>query len=1146
MIFKATRRLGLIIYYLTCVLVIVVCVLLLSLRYFLNPALANQKERIGLELQRLLTDHPGAEVRIGDITFGTNIYRNFLNIDEVSVIDGDAGNELSYIENVYIEMSYPGLYRRLRGEQMSSPVRLVLLNPRLSVVRRADGGLSVGGLRVDADKAIPAGWKIPLGQVIVDNAAISFEDMTGEFESQTLTHIDFAAEHQSGDILFSLKGTGQSFGNVRLTAQVDERALTTANPAGAGFHFELGLFSFESGELRFDRGILRVLGSGTLGKSGADIHYKAFLSQGSLASEGGAVSATQGSMNGRLKVDRSPARGWTVRNASGVELSGIEADIPAAIMHPQKIDSLTASFGFVHSSAGWRAMVQDATAENKEARLGFTFEATGGPAEPVRIDFAGSSRTPMAATLASKYLPTDATETVAAWLDAAVRKGSVASVDVSVRGRPEEFPYAGGEDGEFRLAIRFEGADFEYWPGWPALSAAEGAVVFEDKQMRISLDAGTVGGIDVAGSQALIPDLLVFDEQVLVTLVGKAGGGALLAAIDTLPPLKRFDLTRQVELLTKADVSVGIGIPIRRVEDISVEGRFGLNGGEMRLPGLGSIGGRPFALDDLDLDVTFSKQTAQVRGAGSFLENRTQVDAEIGFEGWQAELATSARIEEWLAKTGSFMGQEIVKGSTSIVVRAASDGTLELTSDLLGVEVALPAPLGKPASEARPVRLVRRTDATTVDYGKGLLQMRLLSDGLNTRVLAGINKEAPAAEVPGDYVLRGAMSGVDLDPWLDYATAEGGDRGHVDVMLETSDATFGGRVNKWFRIEMSADKLGTAITVDAEHVAGALTISRNEDGELVAVANLDRLRIGEEKDNDEEEEPAEEAGEERPPPRNFPELPRLVLAAQEVQVGKRNFGKISIEGSPSAGTWTLERLVSERGENILSAAGTSAMEGDPRSAINFTMAIGDIQQFMRDWGAEEEAVSEGQAEISGQVSWNDSLLRPAFDVMDGEVTLVAHNARFANAKTGIFKLMRLLTPDVFLNLGFSETLREGIKFESVSADFRIRQGFMSTENLVAASDDISVELSGGTDLDKETLDFRGKVRPGLAAVNALLGATMIATAPAAPVSAIVGWLAGKILKEPIDAIKEPFFDIGSYEYRIIGTWDEPVYEEIRS
>jgi len=172
-----------------------------------------------------------------------------------------------------------------------------------------------------------------------------------------------------------------------------------------------------------------------------------------------------------------------------------------------------------------------------------------------------------------------------------------------------------------------------------------------------------------------------------------------------------------------------------------------------------------------------------------------------------------------------------------------------------------------------------------------------------------------------------------------------------------------------------------------------------------------------------------------------------------------------------------------------------------------------------------------------------ALLDPSPGTMGGQLSLVAERARFARADSGIFKLFQLLSPDAFLSLGFTETLREGILFERVEGTVAIERGTMRSESIMASSKDLSVELTGTADLADESLDFRARVQPGVAAVNALLGGAALVTAPAAPLAAVVGWVAGKIFEEPLNAIKQPFSEIGAYEYTITGTWDDPVYEE---
>lgn len=1133
-----TRRALLALYHTACAAVSLAAIALLALRLAAPLLLEQRKPEIEANIAAVFG---GATASIGDISVEANASGVFLRVDDVSVVDGSSGESLLAAQRVLAELS-----TGLLADSPDAPLRVALIGPRLTVAREADGSFSVAGLR-PRPGMVSAEWGALAGaHYALREAEITLLDRTGAYPELLLSNFLLNATHRPGEFVIAMQADSPNFTGAVLHARIDDRTIGSPAEWEGGFRIGLDTPSATLGGLRWSNGSLRATAEGTIrdGRIRADL--QGTLENSELAMGEGGYSAGSGRFSGTLELSLAPSSAGegpeapTADLSVAVDLADVRVDAPAVMHHPVDLSGLSGVVSLAGTADDWHAHIENGRAESPLASAVFRLSAAGDSSEAHDIRLSVRSDRPVDARDTRLLLPTTVDTDVSLWLDTAIRRGSITAVEARMRGHPLDFPYASGESGEFRLAFAFEDADFDYWPGWPGISGAKGTLLFVDKRMGCVIEEGRIGDVDISGSAVTVPDLLVFDERVHVSLAGRSASEALLAGLQELPPLAGRDLASAVELSGESSVTVDIEIPIRHADDTVVAGTVTLAGNRARLPGQDFVGGAPLELTETDATVGFDKEDITVSGNGRLLGKRARVEASLGGDRWSGSLQTRVRVEEWLEELGSPGLAGIIDGETMVAIRKSSDAPLSLSSELIGVRVALPHPLGKGRTERLPLSVVLGERTAEIGYGDGLVRALVPVGEAGGGIRVGINRAAPDADGAEGVALAGRASQADLDEWLALlGDAEGGDGTGIRATLELEDAVLLGRENSFARIGVESSADGSLrVSIDAEHVSGTVSAGPDQQGEPLIRADFEHIGIGKKDDGEDE-------GDDGQPdrvPGNFPRLPQIVLAAAKVEVGNRSFEKVTLEGGPRGAVWALERLESENAGHRLTASGSSTMEGVPHSQVTFGMQIEDAPGFIESWGGDTSAIIGGVASIEGDVAWGDSLLEPDPRTMGGSARLGANATRIMKSDTGFLKLLQLITPDLFLNLGFTETLQEGILFDTIEGSFSIERGVLSTEDFVASSPDLTVGLSGSTDLEEETLDFRGRIRPGVAAVNAVIGVSLLTATPA---TALLGWLAQKIFEEPINAIKEPFADVGSYEYTVRGTWDEPEYEEVR-
>ncbi len=1132
---KKTRAILLGLYYAGCLLAVAVSMFVLLASYATDLWIERNKKEIEAKVSELFSDTQAVQTSIESISFATNILKTHLHLKNIMVFSKNQDAEMLSISDAYVELSF-----EMFSDTRQLPLKVIVVKPRLLIKRLKDGSLQVAGINLapGIDNSHPK--PILPGRVTLEDAEVAFVDETGQYPSLDLQNIDLDLQFDQQRLLAALSAETENTSGGKLLLEIDTQTLLNSGDEGGEFHFELHAPSISHGFFSFSSESLKAFGVGTVRNGSIELKLDGLMEQGHLSLPGMNYESSRGILEGTLQASFEKDT-YAVNVDSSllrIELKDAVANMQGAMRHPVPMSSLKASVVLSGSFEHWSADIPVAVASNPDVKVAVTASFRGYGDEISHMDMIARSFGTLSHDKVHKYLPALADDEVAAWLELALVGGQIYPLTATVRGYPGDAPFANGETGAFRLAIPFKEADFNYWPDWPSISKASGVLTFEGKTMALDLESAFLHGIDIGGSSAQIPDLLVFDEQLHVDLQGQAAGNDLLAVIAAIPPLAEKRIADQLTLGGETLASVKIILPIRHNEDLSVDGDIRLNDSLIGLSNQSFVGELPFEMSNVNAYLKFNESKATVSAQGTLVGKSASLSATLGIDSWESFLEISdVSAKDWLRKADLETFAEGVQGNATVRVEKSSGGPTILSSKLVGVGIDLPTPLGKVQNEKAPLTVILHQDGSIgANYRDGLLKVRM-SD---SQTLIGLNQNPPGEGFAEEIVVRGTLQNISLDSWLALTGGkmENG-LSSINASLAITDAVVFERPNSWFRVKMLTTPEGEiSVSIDGEHVAGSAML-QEPDGETVINADFKRVRIGSDKKEDEVNE-SHRLQEE--PRINFPDLPRIVFISENVMIGRKNYGKVLIEGAPLGSRWMLEKLTAENHGNRMTATGYSTIRGVPKTEIRFEMEITDLGSLMSDWGAHEANVNEGTASLNGTLSWDSSLLDPSIGTMHGKISLAANDTRLTKVDTGLFSILRLLTPDTFLSLGFTENLRDGLLFETIRANFRITKGIMDTDNFEAEADDINFKFSGQADLDNETLDFKGRIQPGIVAINALLGVTAIASGSS---SALIGWLGGKIFEEPLSAIKKQFSEIGAYEYTITGKWDDPIYTEIK-
>lgn len=173
--------------------------------------------------------------------------------------------------------------------------------------------------------------------------------------------------------------------------------------------------------------------------------------------------------------------------------------------------------------------------------------------------------------------------------------------------------------------------------------------------------------------------------------------------------------------------------------------------------------------------------------------------------------------------------------------------------------------------------------------------------------------------------------------------------------------------------------------------------------------------------------------------------------------------------------------------------------------------------------------------ISGQLQWIGAPFDAKIKHLRGDFSLDIKKGKFLKVEPGLARLIGVLNLQSLprrIKLDFQDIFSEGFSFDKLRGNVTINNGIANTENLRVIGTQASVFLEGDVDLLDQTQDMRILVLPELNAGLASLGYVLVN-----PAVGLGSFLAQYILRDPLRKIL-------AYEYKLKGSWNEPVVEVI--
>lgn len=731
------------------------------------------------------------------------------------------------------------------------------------------------------------------------------------------------------------------------------------------------------------------------------------------------------------------------------------------------------------------------------------------------------------------------------YLSRALQGGHVDNASLLFDGNPQLFPYHDRE-GHFQVYVPLRDATFAFQPHWPALKNLDMNLDFTNNGLSMYAPALYLGKVIGRHVQATIPN---YDDERLLIHADLTGEGSDIHDYFNQTPLAHSVGKALEEVSLRGPVSgrLHLDIPLDEGETVA-SGDITLRHNELYLAPLSTqltdVNGLfRFHNGILDSDPLTAQWFGQpVTLHFSTQESRQAYQVNVGLQGeWLPANVEGIppAIAAKLAGTANLQGQVNV----SLPHTGGAHYNVELQGDLKSVSSTLPLPLSKTANSALAVKLNANGDlngltlighlgteyAFNSQWHLGKQQVVL-----RRALLDNLGGETPP--LPKDDSVNLNVPALDIDSWL-ALTRDKGNRGNLEAMipnrlrLNTPQLMAAGQT--WRQLQLTLERQAENLTISAKgkEIDGRLILSPHYPWQSeIAYLYYNPLWLSAEK----------AAGKTASvPPQSteitFSNWPALRFRCEACWLFGQRVGHIEADITPNGDRLVLEHGLVDSGQGRLTATGYwRHQEQQDRVALKGGLSGTQIDTAAGLFGV-TTPLQLAPFDSRFEVNWQGSPWAPQLSTLNGSLDVHLGRGEIAELGGRGGQLLRLVSFDALmrkLRLDFSDTFGQSFYFDAIRGTGQIRNGIMTTQDLLIDGLSANITLRGSVDLVRRQIDMEAAIAPALSAT------VSVATAFAVnPLAGVAVFAASRVLG-PL------WSQFSLIRYQITGEIDQPSVHEV--
>lgn len=827
---------------------------------------------------------------------------------------------------------------------------------------------------------------------------------------------------------------------------------------------------------------------------------------------------------------------------------------------PLKVGNLDADLQWQVKDDGWHWQLTDVKAHNPDvfAKGSGTLEALLGKAPDINLGMRFETRRTV--DNVRDYIPSVMPKATEEWLKHAIVAGYVPRGEFVLKGNPADFPFK-GKPGEFDIRFDVEKGTLAYLPEWPEAHDVKGELRFHNAGMTAKVKNARIMDLAVTGGTVDIPDMLG-ETHLLLDLQTQ---GDLYGHMDYLQhaPIGRslHDFMQVAKFSGNSDLHLKLDVPLDgwlfKKKGVDVDGLVTLHNNAFAIPGYdqsfsklkGKVHFDQYGVSAENVTGEYRKQPVNIGAITERKKNRIMVK----LQQHNSLAAFLPEAVQWLS--GFLEGQAEVNTLLELPAFNFQPGKslpnlkIHAESDLQGVGIHLPAPLGKTAKDARKV-LVNldipfdsATDwQTRIQMGKQL-EVNARLPGKNkgrASIGIGVGKPAPALAKSG-ITLDGYIPDIDLFALQGTlsGSASGKGKNPLEGMpVQASLITDALRLGKLSLGKASLEVQGQ------DNLQANLQAERIQAKMQIPVGNMRAGRA----DIDMRDVDLAALGDSLPGSGKGDGYSPLDFPAFHVGCDHCRYGdfvmqsaQLDMDKMPQGlQLKTLEvrhpdlTLISHQGGWHVTDNNAS------QTRIKANIHIPEPGKLLTEKD-KPSVLHQADMRASVDMTWPGAPFAFSLAQLTGDASISLGKGSFTEVDPGLGRLLGLLDVKHLANrlrMDFRDMTSKGLMFDGINGHIRIGQGKLDTQDMVIRSPAMVAGVRGSSDLLHKTHDQYVTVIPNLRSTLPVLGAA-------------VGGLGGGAAMLLFNSLTEKdaaekLKGAGGFRYHITGGWDNPVVTELKA
>lgn len=737
------------------------------------------------------------------------------------------------------------------------------------------------------------------------------------------------------------------------------------------------------------------------------------------------------------------------------------------------------------------------------------------------------------------------------WFQQGLLAGRVPSGTVRLYGPLDKFPFD-GDEGRLLIEANVQDAQVRYLPRWPVAEVVDLDLVVENTRLYSVRNHVINSGNDVRNARLEIDD---FRNPVLTINANSDGKIESMRQLIAESPIGidvfggKLD---QVTVAGDASVTLDLRVPIKNFNSFEFTSRLQTGNGSLQIDGFAP------PVTDLSGVITIQREDISSESlGGTFLGQPITIElvpAPATLPGYRivanaaGSTTAAAAIEELALPLAGKMTGEVDYTARLLFPRGKletpSPFAIEIDTDLVGLEIDLPAPLTKPRDDVVAVRarielpaggeaIVSRGEAPGLmswDIAFAKEQERWDFDrGVVTFGDAPTDMLAAVAQTRGLHLL-GSTNYVRMQDWFDLAKKDGTRTGiaerirSIDIAVANLHIIGQHLIDHHVHVDRSArDWL---VRLDGKDVVGSAIVPYDFQSGRELVIDMERLVL-----------PGDDAdvsiGGVETDPRA---LPAISVKAAEFAFGDRFLGAIDAKFRHTADGLQSERIVAKDASfEITGTAGWVVDESDPRgyrSYLEASLSSTNVERTMRRLNY-DPGIAADDLSLQLDIGWSGGPREDFMETLDGQVALRIGTGQLNEVEPGagrMFGLMSIIALPRRLSLDFRDVFGKGFGFDQISGTFRIVDGETYTCDLSLEGPAADIGIIGRAGLVSRDYNQVAVVSANFGSALPVMGGVL-----GGPQVAVVMLVFSQLFKKPLQEVTQIY-------YGVSGSWDEPVID----